>query len=146
MVTSEWVFQFSRLVALEMWRELTKEQRRLDQLMDKLVEFEEMKAGMQELTEMNLNLVRQVSVLEEAQERRKTHWAKCWWSPSLVRLRRKQALRFAGGDRSEESPYIELGLLSKGVLVEEEPVASGSGLDGGDRTLVMLTAPSTPFK
>ena len=39
--------------------------------MDKLVEFEELKVGMQESMEMNLDLVHQVSVLEEAQERRK---------------------------------------------------------------------------
>ena len=45
MVTGEWAFQFGRLVALEMWREVTKERKRLDWLMDKLVEFEEMKVG-----------------------------------------------------------------------------------------------------
>ena len=39
MVTGEWAFQFGRLVALEMWREVMKERRRLNQLMDKLVEF-----------------------------------------------------------------------------------------------------------
>ena len=38
---------------------------------------------------------------------------------------------------------MELGLLSKRVLVEEEPVASGLGLSGSDRTLAMVTAPST---
>ena len=78
MVTGEWAFQFGGLVALEMWREVTKERRRLDRLMDKLVEFEEMKAGMQELTEMNLDLVHRVSRLEEAWEERrvsrKEHW------------------------------------------------------------------------
>ena len=47
-----------------------KERRRLDWLMDKLVEFEEMKAGMRELTKMNLDLVRRVSRLEEAWEKR----------------------------------------------------------------------------
>ena len=50
MVTGERAFQFGRLVMLEMWREVMKERRRLDRLMDKLVEFEEMKAGMWELT------------------------------------------------------------------------------------------------
>ena len=34
--------------------------------MDKLVEFEELKVGMRELTEMNLDLVRRMSRLEEA--------------------------------------------------------------------------------
>ena len=70
MVTGERAFQFGRLVVLEMWREVMKERRRLDRLMDKLVEFEEMKVGMRELTEMNLDLVRWVLRLEEAQERR----------------------------------------------------------------------------
>ena len=37
-----------------------------------------------------------------------------------MRLRRKQTLWFAGGDRSEGKPYVEVGLLAKGVLVEEE--------------------------
>ena len=37
-----------------------------------------------------------------------------------MRPRRKQALRFAGGDGSEGKPYVEVGLLAKGVLVEEE--------------------------
>ena len=64
-------FQFGRLVALEMWREVTKERRRLDRLMDKLVEFEELKAGMRELTEMNLDLVHQVLRLEEVREKRR---------------------------------------------------------------------------
>ena len=40
---------------------------------------------------------------------------------------------------------MELGLLAKGVLVEEEPVALGSGVADGDRTPVMVTAPSTPL-
>ena len=75
MVTGERAFQFGRLVALEMWQEVTKERRRLDRLMDKLVEFEEMKASMQELMEMNLDLVHQVGVLKEAQERRKARRA-----------------------------------------------------------------------
>ena len=66
MVTGEWAFQFGRLVTLEMWREVTKERKRLDRLMDKLIEFEELKAGMRELTEMNLDLVRRVLRLEEA--------------------------------------------------------------------------------
>ena len=74
MVTGEWAFQFRRLVMLEMWREVTKERRRLNRLMDKLVEFEEMKVGMWELTEMNLNLVCQVSRLEEAWEKRRVFW------------------------------------------------------------------------
>ena len=65
MVTGERAFQFGRLVALEMWREVTKERRRLEWLMDKLVEFEELKVGMWELTEMNLDLVCRVSRLEE---------------------------------------------------------------------------------
>ena len=52
---------------------------------------------------------------------------------------------FAGGDGLEERPYVELGLLSKGVLVEEELVVSGSGLDGGEWTSVMVTAPTTPL-
>ena len=43
MVTGKWVFQFGHLVALEMWREVIKERRRLDWLMDKLVEFKELK-------------------------------------------------------------------------------------------------------
>ena len=63
-----------------------------------------------------------------------------------MRLKRKQALWFAGGDGSEEKPYMEVGLLAKGVLVEEEePVALGSGVADGERTLVMVTAPSTPL-
>ena len=144
MVTGEQAFQFGRLVALEMWREVTKERRRLDCLMDKLVEFKEMKDLMGELMEMNLDLVHQVGVLEEARERRKLRRAECQWSPSPVRPKRKQALRFAGGDGSEGKPYVELGLLSKGVLVEEEPVVSGSGLDGGERMLVMVMALTTP--
>ena len=45
----------------------------------------------------------------------------------------------------EEKPYVELGLLSKGVLVEEEPVASGSGSSGGKRTPAMVMAPSSPL-
>ena len=146
MVTEERAFQFGRLVALEMWREVTKEKRRLDWLMDKLVEFEEIKAGMWELTEMNLDLVCQVSRLEEAQEKRQVCWEECRWSPSPIRLKKKkQALWFAGGDGSEERLYVELGLLSKGVLVEEEPVASGPGVTEGERTPVMVTAPSTPL-
>ena len=145
MVTGERAFQFGRLVALEMWREVTKERRRLDRLMDKLVEFEELKAGMRELTEMNLDLVRQVSRLEEAREKRRVARKERRWSPSPVRPKKKQALRFAGGDGSEEKLYVELGLLAKGVLVEEEPVASGSGMGDGDRTPVMVTAPSTPL-
>ena len=145
MVTREQAFQFGRLVALEMWREVTKERRRLDWLMDKLVEFEEMKVGMRELTEMYLDLVHRVLRLEEAWEKRRVRREEHRWSPSLVRPKRKQALRFAGGDRSEERPYVELGLLSKGVLVEEEPVASGSGIVVGDRTPIMVTAPSTPL-
>ena len=144
MVTGERAFQFGRLVALEMWREVMKERRRLDRLMDKLVEFEELKAGMWELTEMNLGLVRRVSRLEEAREKRRVSRKERRWSPSPVRLKKK-ALRFAGGDGSEEKPYVELGLLAKGVLVEEEPVALGSGVGDGDRTPVMVTAPSTPL-
>ena len=145
MVTGEQAFQFGRLVALEMWREVTKERRRLDRLMDKLVEFEELKSGMWELTEMNLDLVCWVSRLEEAREKRRVSRKERWWSLSPVRPKKKQVLRFAGGDGSEERPYVELGLLAKGVLVEEEPVASGSGMGGGDRTPVMVTAPSTPL-
>ena len=37
MVTREQAFQFGRLVVLEMWREVMKEWRRLDHLMNKLV-------------------------------------------------------------------------------------------------------------
>ena len=144
MMTGERAFQFGRLVALEMWREVMKE-RRLDQLMDKLVEFEELKVGMWELMEMNLDLVRRVSRLEEVREKRRVARKECQWCPSLVRPKRKQALQFAGGDGSEEKPYVELGLLAKGVLVEEGPVASGSGVGDGDRTPVMVTAPSTPL-
>ena len=144
MVTGEWAFQFGRLVVLEMWREVMKERRRLDRLMDKLVEFEEMKVGMWELTEMNLDLVCQVLRLEEAREKRRVPQAECWWSLSPVRPTRKQALRFAGDDRSEDKLYMEVGLLAKGVLVEEEePVALGSGLVGGEHMPVMMTAPST---
>ena len=40
---------------------------------------------------------------------------------------------------------MELGLLSKGVLVEEEPVVSGSSLSGGERMLAMVTAPLAPL-
>ena len=40
---------------------------------------------------------------------------------------------------------MELGLLSKGVLVEEELVVSGLGLSGGERMPAMVTAPSTPL-
>ena len=110
--------------------------------MDKLVEFEEMKAGMME---MNFNLVCQVSRLEEAQEKRRVHQEERCWSPSPVRPKRKQALQFAGGDGSEEKPYVESGLLLKGVLVEEEPVASGSGMVDGEHTPMMVTAPPTPL-
>ena len=145
MVTGEQAFQFGRLVALEMWREVMKERRHLDCLMDKLVKFEEMKAGMRELTEMNLDLVHRVLRWEEAQEKRRVCWEECQWSPSPVRLKRKQALWFAGGDRSEEKPYVELGLLSKGVLVEEDPVVSSSGMPSGECTPVMVMAPSTPL-
>ena len=145
MVTGERAFQFGRLVALEMWREVMKERRRLNWLMDKLVEFEELKAGMRELTEMNLNLVHWVSRLEEAQEKRRVSQKERWWSPSPMRPKKKQALQFTGGDGSEEKPYVELGLLAKGVLVEEEPVALGSGVGDGDCTPVMVMAPSTPL-
>ena len=145
MVTGERAFQFGRLVALEMWREVTKERRRLDRLMDKLVEFEELKAGMRELTEMNLDLVRRVSRLEEAREKRRVSCKEHRWSPSPVRPKKKQVLRFAGGDGSEEKLFVELGLLAKGVLVEEEPAASGSGIGDGDRTPAMVMAPSTPL-
>ena len=113
--------------------------------MDKLVEFKEMKAGMRELTEMNLDLVHQVSRLEEAWEKRRVRQEERWWSPSPVRPKRKQALWFARGDGSKERPYVELGLLSKGVLVEEELVASGSGMAAGECTPVMVMAPSTPL-
>ena len=100
---------------------MTKERRRLNQLMDKLVEFEELKLGMQELTEMNLDLVCWVLRLEEAQEKRSVHWEDHWWSPSPIgpKRKQKQALRFAGGDGSEEKLYVEVGLLAKGVLVEQ---------------------------
>ena len=145
MVTRERAFQFGRLVALEMWREVSKERKRLDRLMDKLVEFEELKAGMRELTEMNLDLVRRVSRLEEAREKRRVSRQERRWSPSPVKPKKKQVLRFAGGDGSEEKPYVELGLLAKGVLVEEEPAASGSGIGDGNRTPVMVMAPSTPL-
>ena len=144
MVMGEWAFQFRRFVAVEMWREVTKERRRLDHLVDKLVEFEEMKAGMRELMEMNLNLVCQVSRLEEAWEKQRVHREEHQWSLSLVRPKREQALQFAGGDGSEDKLYMEVGLLAKGVLVEEkEPVASGSGVMSGEHTLVMVMAPST---
>ena len=143
MVTGEQAFQFGRLVALEMWREVMKERRRLNCLMDKLVKFEEMKDSMWELTEMNLDLVCWVGVLEEAQEGRKACQVEHQWSPSPIRPKRKQALRFARGDGSEEKLYVELSLLSKGVLIEEELVASGSGLDGG-RMPVMVMALTTP--
>ena len=89
MVMGEWAFQFGRLVTLEMWTVVMKERRRLYQFMDKLVEFEEMEAGMQELMEMNLDLVHWVLRLEEAQEKRRVHQEECQWSPSLVRLKRK---------------------------------------------------------
>ena len=129
-----------------MWREVTKERMRLDQLMDKLVEFEELKAGMRELMEMNLDLVRWVSRLEEAQEKRRVHQEERRWSPSPVRPKRTQALWFAGVDGSEGKLYVEVGLLAKGVLVEEEElVASGSGMADGECTPVMVTAPSTPL-
>ena len=98
--------------------------------------------GMWELTEMNLNLVHRILRLEEAWEKRRVRWEECRWSPSPIRPKRKQALQFAGGDGSEEKPYVELGLLAKGVLVEE-PVASGSGVASGECTPVMVTAPST---
>ena len=124
MVTGKRAFQFGRLVALEMWREVTKERRRLNRLMDKLVEFEEMKAGMRELTEMNLDLVHWVSRLEEAREKRRVCREERWWSLSPVRLKRKQALQFARGDGSEERLYVEVGLLAKGVLVEEEELVA----------------------
>ena len=143
MVTGEQAFQFGRLVALEMWREVMKERRRLNRLMDKLVKFEELKAGMWELMEMNLDLVRQVSRLEEAQEKRRVHWEERRWSPSLVRPKRKQALRFARGDSPEEKLYMEAGLSAKGVLVEEELVALGSGVASGECMPVMVMAPST---
>ena len=145
MVTGDQAFQFGCLVALEMWREVTKDRRCLDWLMDKLVEFEEMKVGMRELMEMNLNLVHRVSRLEEAREKRRVHQEEHQWSLSPVRpKKKKQALRFAGGDRSEERLYVEVGLLAKGVLVEEEElVALGLGLTGGDRMPVMVMAPST---
>ena len=111
-----------------------------------LVEFEELKVGMRELTEMNLGLVCRVLRLEEAHEKRGVSQKERQWSPSLVRLKRKQALWFARGDGSKEKPYVEAGLLAKGVLVEEEErVASGSGAIDGDCTPVMVTAPSTPL-
>ena len=145
MVTGEQAFQFGRLVALEMWREVTKERRRLDRLMDKLVEFEELKAGMRELTEMNLDLVRRVSRLEEAREKRRVARKERRWSPSPVRPKKKQVLRFARGDGSEEKLYMEAGLSAKGVLVEEELVALGSGVASGECMPVMVMAPSTPL-
>ena len=62
-----------------------------------------------------------------------------------MRPKKKQALWFARGDKSKEKPYVELGLLAKGVLVEEEPVALGSGVGDGEHTPVMVIAPSTPL-
>ena len=62
-----------------------------------------------------------------------------------MRSKGKKALRFARGDGSEERPYVELGLLSKGVLVEEKPVASSSMLEDGERMPVMVMAPMTPL-
>ena len=94
---------------------------------------------------MNIDLVRWVLRLEEAWEKSRVRQEECWWSPSPVRPKRKQALQFAGGDGSRGKPYVDLGLLSKGVLVEEEPMASGSGVADGERTPVMVTAPSTPL-
>ena len=73
MVMGERAFQFGRLVTLEMWREVPKVRRQLNHLMDWLAEFKEMKAGMQELAEMNLDLVCWVSRLEEAWEKRRVH-------------------------------------------------------------------------
>ena len=58
-----------------MWREVMKERRCLDWLTDKLVEFEQMKVGIWELMEMNLDLVCQVGVLEEAREKRRVCWS-----------------------------------------------------------------------
>ena len=90
---------------------------------------------MRGLMEMSLNLVRQVLRLEEAQEKRRVCQEEHRWSLSPVSPKRKQALRFAGGDRLEEKPYVEVGLLAKGVLVEEEElVASGSSVASGERT------------
>ena len=94
---------------------------------------------------MNLDLVCRVSRLEEAREKRRVSRKEHRWSPSLVRPKKKQALWFARGDGSKEKPYVELGLLSKGVLVEEELVASGSSMADGERIPVVVTAPSTPL-
>ena len=115
--------------------------------MDKLVEFEDMKVGMKELMEMNLDLVQCVRRLEAVKEKR-ICWEERRWSPSpvrTVRLKKKQAFWFAGGDGSEERLYVELGLLSKGVVVEEELVASGSGVTNGEWMPVMVMAPTTPL-
>ena len=93
-------------------------------------------------------LVQHVRRLEAAQEKRRICQEERRWSQSLVwtvRLKKKQVLWFASGDRSEERPYVELRLLSKGVLVEEEPVVLGLGVTNGEQTPVMVTALMTPL-
>ena len=149
MVAGEWVFQFTRLVVLEMWKEVKRERMQTNQLMDQLVEFKGMKGSMKEASGLIVDLQQRVCHLEEwakkTKEERKGRRA-AQFSLSLVQGLRfeKNPLKFRGGDSSEECPYVELGLLNKGVQFEEL-VASGSGLELGSRTLVMVMAPSSPL-
>ena len=86
MLNGEQAFQFTHLVALEMWKEVKRERTQTDQLIDQLVEFEEMKGSMKEALEW-IDLQQRVCHLEERaketkEERRGRRAAR--FSPSPV--------------------------------------------------------------
>ena len=78
---------------------------------------------------------------EERKSRRVTRF-----SPSPIQglWFKKEVLKFGGGDGSEDQPFVELGLLSKGVQFKGL-VVLGSGLDSGLRTLAMVMALLSPL-
>lgn len=65
MVTGEQAFQFTHLVMLELWEKVKKERTWIDWLVDKLIEFKDLKFNMKELTELNLDLQQRVCWLEK---------------------------------------------------------------------------------
>ena len=143
MVTGEQAFQFTHLVMLELWEKVKKERTWIDWLVDKLIEFKDLKFNMKELTELNLDLQQRVCWLEKRVRclRRGVGLEESMvrgfsLSPIWGLKFKKTPLWSGGGGKLEERPYIEEGLLSVGVYLV--PEASGSN------TPAMMTAPFSP--